>query len=154
MCFFIYFSHTWPKPIDMLEKLRQGAFRCFAPSWLFIHSLQGMCKLYLFLSPLKLINLCWVDSQLQHAEEGIIQSTFVALHGEFSCRYKLFTMLCNSSYIADPWWYSLNLSQTYHTPIGIDSKKWQHIALLWQSNVQIQVASKKENETKETMAVK
>lgn len=116
-----------------------------------------MYKHYLFLSPLKLIYFCWVDSQLQYAEEGIIQSTFVALHGEFSCRCKLLTMLCDSSYIVDLWWYSLNLSQTYHTPTGIDSKKWQHIAVLWQSNVwrqEIHVTLKKENLTKTNNGIK
>lgn len=116
-------------------KMRWGAFRCFAPCWLFIQSLRSMYKLCIFLSPLKLIILCWVDSQLQ---EGIIQSTSAALHGEFSCRYKPFTtsqqqLHCWSMVVVIK---CLTGQPHSHGHREWKTKKWQHISVLWLSNVQ------------------
>lgn len=64
----------------------------------FFQSLTGTVCMNLMYFNHPWFNLYGVDSQLQHVEEGLIQLTSVALHGEFSCNYKVFTMLCNSSY--------------------------------------------------------
>lgn len=109
----------------------------------------NILKMYepIFLSSLKLINFWGVDSQLWHVERGIIQSSSVVLRGEFLCHHKLFTVLCNSSYIVDPRWVSLNLSQTHRTPTG---KTWHHAPAVWNLNMRQQSIPvlKKKKETK------
>lgn len=71
--------------------------------------------------------------------------------------HKLFTMVSSTSYIVDPCWYSLNLSQISHNSIGIYSRDWQYIAAIWQSHEwwqEVQLALKKENETKLNLTVR